>query len=236
MEIERPVETEKPVETERPAETGERDSVDELLEGSFDTGALMDISQDYKSGSGSENEGLGSEGIFEMDTIVPVSPIYRRSAKGVVGSGVNDGFYNSSEDSSEDDEGEKKDGAEANVDEEADIGAGAAVASEGVEVSKAAAAVAAEVSPVLEKTDDLTIRDETSAPMEQMVTVGAILDRDGYGGGPGSATADGGAVVGQGVGPPVPDLQALYGVVPELLVASNMDLFNHLLVSLGLVC
>ena len=86
MEIERPVETEKPVETDG------CDSVDELLGGSFDTGALMDISQDYKSESGSETEDRGSEGMFEMDTVIPVSPIYRRDTKGLVGSGVDTAF------------------------------------------------------------------------------------------------------------------------------------------------
>ena len=67
--------------------------------------------------------------------------------------------------------------------------------------------------------------------MEKLSTVAEIFARDCDGEGSGSATADGGVVVGHGEGLPVPDLKALYGVVPELLVAPNMDLFNRLLVS-----
>ena len=222
--------SEEPVETKKPVETEKHDSVDDLLEGSFDTDALMDISRDYKSGS--ENEGLGSEGIFEMDTIVPVSPIYRRSAKGVVGSGVSAleaGFYESSDDEDE----KKKDGVETNVDEETDIGTGSVVAGEDVGVTKTAA-VAAEVSPVVKESDDLTNRDDANAPKEHLVTVAAIIARDGDGEGHGwSATTDGSAAGGHGEGPPGPDLQAQYGVVPELLIAPNMDMFNRLLVRLG---
>ena len=215
--------------SEKPVETEKHDSVDDLLEGSFDTDGLMDIARDYKSGS--ETEGLGS-GILEMDTIVPVSPIYKRSARGVVGAGPSDleaGFYDSSAD-----EDEKKDGVETNVDEETDIGTGSVVAGEDVGVTKTATAVAAEVSPVVKESDDLTNRDDANAPKEHLVTVAAIIARDGDGEGPGgSATTDGSAAGGQGEGPPGPGLQAQYGVVPELLIAPNMDMFNRLLVRLG---
>ena len=43
---------------------------------------------------------------------------------------------------------------------------------------------------------------------------------------------DVGSAVVQGVGLPGPSLQALFGVVPRLLVAPNDDLFNELLVCL----
>ncbi len=69
--------------------------------------------------------------------------------------------------------------------------------------------------------------------MEKLLTVAEIFARDCDGEGSGSATSDGGVVVESGVGLPVPDPKALYGVVPALLVAPNMDLFNSLLVSLG---
>jgi len=119
VEVERPVETkkfvetEKPVATDKPVETDGCDSVDELLGGSFDTGALMDISQDYKSESGSVTEDRGSEGMFEMETVIPVSPIYRRDTKGLVGPGVDTGFYDSFEGSSGDEEAEPKDRVES---------------------------------------------------------------------------------------------------------------------------
>ena len=247
VEIERPVETqksvetEKPVATEKPVETDGCDSVDELLGGSFDTGALMDISQDYKSESGSETEDRGSEGMFEMETVIPVSPIYRRDTKGLVGSGVDTGFYDSFEGSSGDEETEPKDGVGG--DEEADTGVGAAVVSEGeavfeAAIADAAAAVAAgsvaAAVPVSGNDNDLTVSNGTAAPVEQLVSVASILDGDG--GGSVSANAAGGAAVGQGVGPPEPGLQALYGIVPQLLVAPNMDLFNRLLVGFGPVC
>ena len=251
VEVERPVETKKIVETEKPitadthTETDGCDSVDDLLGSSFDKSVLMDLGQDYASDSGSDRtEDRGSEGMFDPETIIPVSPIYRRDTKGLVGSGVDTGFYDSFEGSSGDEEAEPKDGVES--DEAADIGVGAAEASEGVAVSEAAAAdaaaavaasvgVAAEV-PVLGNDNDLTVSNGTTAPVEQLVSVASILARDGDGGGSGTANADGGAAVGQGMGPPEPDLQALYGVVPQLLVAPNMDLFNRLLVGFGPVC
>ena len=66
------------------------------------------------------------------------------------------------------------------------------------------------------------------------MTVAEIMARDGDGEGPGgSATTDGSAAGEQGMGPPGPVLLPQYSMVPELLIATNMDMFNHLLVRLG---
>ena len=110
------------------------------------------------------------------------------------------------------------------------------MAGEDVGVTKTATAVAAEVSPVVKESDDLTNRDDANAPKEHLVTGAAIIARDGDGEGHGwSATTDGSAAGGQCEGPPGAVLQAQYGVVPELLIAPNMDMFNRLLVRLGLL-
>ena len=244
-EVERPVEIKKsakgrkPIATEKPAEHDGGDSVDELLEGLSDTGALMDISQDYASESGSSTEGRGSDRVFETETLIPVLPIYQQQTAGLVGSGVDAGFYDSFEGSHGDEETEAKDG----VDEEDDSGVAAAVVGGGEAAFEAAVADAAAVvaagsvaaaAPVSGNDKDLTVTTGAAAPVEHMVSVASILDGDGGGSVP--ANVDGGAAVGQGVGLPGPGLQALYGIVPQLLVAPNEDLFNRLLVCFGPVC
>ena len=73
--------------SERPVETEKPDSVSDLLDGSYDTEGLMDIARDQ---SGSETEGRDS-GMLDMDTIVPVSPIYKRRVREVVEEEPSDG-------------------------------------------------------------------------------------------------------------------------------------------------
>ncbi len=233
----KPVAPKKSVEPEKFAEPGVGDSVEDLLGGLSDTsGGLMDISKDCASESGSGSDGRGSEGVFETENFIPVSPIYQHATAGLVGSGVGTGFNNSAE-SGVGGEDAAKDGG----DDVADTGGDAAVVGVGEAAFEAAVANAAEIvasgsvaagsvadtAPIPGVKEDLTFPPPAIGPEGQM-SVGLLLDRGDGGSVPGDV--EGGAAVGQGGGLPGPGVQDLFQEVPQLLVAPNADLFNRLLV------
>ena len=235
--------------SERPVGTEKHDPVSDLLDGSYDNEGFMDVARD-QSDSDAEGRDLG---MLDMDTISPVSPIYKRSVRKVVEGdpgGEGSSAENSGSDSYTDEEGEKKDDAvETNVDEEDDMmvpsgGTGGVVGDEDVGDTMVAADVGQDIptdeteAPMEKESDEVTKRaDDGNAPEEhpeEVVTVADILARDEAGeGSGGAATAAGHAAVEQGMGPPGPVLLPQYSMVPELLIATNMDMFNHLLVRLG---
>jgi hypothetical protein len=175
--------------------------------------------------------------VFETENFIPVSPIYQQETAGLVGSGVDTGFYNSFE-SNGDGETVAKDG----VDDVADSGGAAAVVGVGEAAFEAAVANAAEIvasgsvaagsvadaAPMSGIEKDLTVAPRAVDPEGQMVSVASLLD--GEDGGSVPVNVEGGAAVGQGGGLPGPGVQDLFGIVPRLLVAPNADLFNRLLV------